>query len=152
MPTPPASNRAGAIQVINVSLTTVKDVASNPPNVTEVAPVKFLPLIVTLVPPVVLPDTGKILLIVAGVTKVKEAKMLLGPPPVLTITPKTPAGLTGVIQVIVVLSTTVILVVTVLPNVTDVAPVKFVPVIVTLFPPALFPAAGEISLITGGII
>ena len=152
MPTPPAPMRAGVIQVIIVALTTVNDVASTPPIVTEVAPVKSLPLIVTSVPPFVLPVNGKIPVIAAGVTKVKEENMVLGPPPVLTITPKAPAGLTGVIQVIVVSLTTVILVATALPNATDVAPVKFVPVIVMLFPPALFPAGGEILLITGGVI
>ncbi len=68
MPTPPAPMRAGVIQVIMVSLTTVNDVASTPPIVSEVAPVKSLPLIVTNVPPFVLPDNGKILLIEAGVT------------------------------------------------------------------------------------
>ena len=152
MPTPPAVGRAGVIQVISVALTTVNDVASTPPIVTEVAPVKSLPLIVANVPPFVLPDNGKIPVIEAGVTNVKEANVLLGPPPVRTITPKAPAGLRGVIQVIVVSSTTVILVETALPNKTDVAPVRFVPVIVILFPPALFPAGGEISLITGGVI
>ncbi len=126
--------------------------ASTPSIVSEVAPIKSLPLIVTNVPPFVLPDNGKILLIEAGVTKVKEANVLLGPPPVRTITPKAPAGLTGVLQVSVVSSTTVILVEAALPNKTDVAPVRFVPVIVTIFPPALFPAGGKILLITGGVI
>lgn len=152
MPTAPAVFRAGVIQVITVALTTVKDVASIPPIVSEVAPVKSLPLIVTSVPPAVLPVNGKIPLIEAGVTKVKEANMLLGPPPVRTITPAAPTGPSGVIQVSVVSSTTVILVETALPNATDVAPVRFVPVIVTIFPPALFPAGGEIVLINGGVI
>lgn len=152
MPTAPGETRAGVIQVITVSLTKLKDVASIPPIVTEVVPVKSLPLIVTRVPPLVLPVNGKILLIEAGVTKVKEANILLGPPPVRTITPAAPTAPMGVIQVSVVSSTTVILVETALPNETDVAPVRFVPVIVTLFPPALFPAGGEIALITGGVI
>ena len=152
MPTPPATMRAGVIQVIMVALTTVNDVASTPPMVTEVAPVKSLPLIVTSVPPFVLPVNGKIPVIEGGVTKVKEENIVLGPPPVRTITPAAPTAPTGVIQVIVVSLTTVILVETALPNETDVAPVRFVPVIVILFPPALFPAGGEISLITGGVI
>jgi hypothetical protein len=37
-------------------------------------------------------------------------------------------------------------------NVTDVAPVKFVPVIVILVPPSVLPYDGEILVITGGII
>ena len=68
MPTPPAVGRDGVIQVIAVALTTVNDVASTPPIVTEVAPVKSLPFIVTNVPPFVLPDNGKIPVIEAGVT------------------------------------------------------------------------------------
>ena len=58
---------AGVIQVIIVSLTTLKDVAFNPPNVTTLAPVKALPLIVTDVPPIVLPNNGKIPVIIGGV-------------------------------------------------------------------------------------
>jgi len=68
MPTAPAPMRAGVIQVIKIALTTVKDVASTPPMVTEVAPVKSLPLIVTSVPPFVLPVNGEIPVIEGGVT------------------------------------------------------------------------------------
>ena len=152
MPKPPAPMREGVIQVIVVALTTVNDVASTPPIVSEVAPVKSLPLIVTNVPPFVLPDSGKTPVIAAGVTKVKDENAPLGPPPVRTITPEAPALLRGVLQVSVVSSTTVILVESALPNRTDVAPVRFVPVIVTIFPPRILPAAGEIALITGGVI
>ena len=152
MPTPPATMRAGVIQVIMVALTTVNDVASTPPMVTEVAPIKSLPLRVTSAPPFVLPVNGEIPLIEGGVTKVKESNVLLGPPPVLTITPEAPDLLRGVLQVSVVSLTTVILVEAALPNRTDVAPVRFVPVIVTIFPPRVLPAGGEISLITGGVI
>ena len=45
----------------------LRDVALNPSNVTDVAPVKFAPVIVTLVPPSVLPDDGEMLLITGGV-------------------------------------------------------------------------------------
>ena len=74
----------------------------------------------------------------------------LGPPPVVTIIPTAPALRAGVIQVIVVLFTIVKEVAAVIPNVTDVAPVKFVPVIVTLVPPAVLPVNCEMLLITGG--
>ena len=57
---------AGVIQVIVVALTTLKDVAFNPPSVTALAPVKSVPLIVTVVPPFIVPDNGKILLITGG--------------------------------------------------------------------------------------
>ena len=59
--------RAGVIQVIVLLFTTLREVADNPPNVTNVAPVKDVPVIVTLVPPVVLPVNGKMLVITGGV-------------------------------------------------------------------------------------
>ena len=67
IPTAPAVVHAGVIQVIVLLFTTLIEVADNPPNVTEVAPVKDVPVIVTLVPPSVLPDDGKILLITEDV-------------------------------------------------------------------------------------
>jgi hypothetical protein len=76
----------------------------------------------------------------------------LGPPPVVTIMPTAPALRAGVIQVIVVLFTIVREVADVIPNVTDVAPVKFVPVIVTLVPPAVPPDDGEMSVMLAGVI
>ena len=67
MPTAPAVVRAGVIQVIVVLFTTLREVAANPPNVTDVAPVKFVPVIVTLVPPAVLPYDNEMPVIFAGV-------------------------------------------------------------------------------------
>ena len=76
----------------------------------------------------------------------------LGPPPVVIIMPTAPALRAGVIQVIVVLFTIVREVAAVIPNVTEVAPVKFVPVIVTVVPPAVPPDDGEMSVMLAGII
>ena len=67
MPTAPAVVRAGVIQDIVVLSTILREVADNPPNVTDVAPVKFVPVIVTFVPPSVLPDDDEMLLITGGV-------------------------------------------------------------------------------------
>ena len=67
MPTAPAVVRAGVIQVIVVLFTTLIFVATNPPNVTEVAPVKDVPVIVTFVPPSVLPDDGEMPVMLGGV-------------------------------------------------------------------------------------
>ena len=67
MPTAPAVVRVGVIQVIVVLFTTLIAVAAKPPNVTEVAPVKFVPVIVTFVPPSVLPDDCEMLVIFGGV-------------------------------------------------------------------------------------
>ena len=66
MSTAPAL-REGVLQVIVVLLTIVREVAGIPSNVTEVAPVKFVPVIVTLVPPSVLPDDDEMPVILAGV-------------------------------------------------------------------------------------
>ncbi len=52
--------------MIVVLLTTLIVVAAKPSNVTDVAPVKFVPVIVALVPPSVLPDDDEILLITGG--------------------------------------------------------------------------------------
>ena len=54
-----------------VGLTTVKLVAGTPPNVTAVAPVRLVPVIVTRVPPRVVPLVGPSDVTVgAGVTNV----------------------------------------------------------------------------------
>ena len=83
----------------------------------------------------------------------KDENAPLGPPPVVTITPAAPTvARAGVIQVTVVLSTTVREVATTPPNVTEVAPVKDVPVIVTLVPPAVLPVNGEMPVIFGGVL
>ena len=78
--------------------------------------------------------------------------VLLVPYSVVTIMPIAPTLRAGVIQVIVVLSTTLIVVAAIPSNVTEVAPVKFVPVIVTFVPPAVLPDDDEMLLITGGAI
>ena len=65
--TAPAVVRAGVIQVIVVLFTRLREVAGNPLNVTKVASVKDVPVIVTLVPPDVLPVNGKMLLITEDV-------------------------------------------------------------------------------------
>ena len=54
--TPPAPGPAGEVAVICVDELTVKLAAAKPPKETAVAPVKFVPVITTLVPPVVLPE------------------------------------------------------------------------------------------------
>ena len=77
---------------------------------------------------------------------------LLVPYSVVTIMPTAPVLRAGVIQVIVVLFTTLIVVADNPSNVTDVAPVKFVPVIVTFVPPSVLPVNCEMLVIFGGVI
>jgi hypothetical protein len=49
-----------------VLFTMLREIAAKPSNVTKVAPVKFVPVIVTLVPPAVLPVNCEMLLITGG--------------------------------------------------------------------------------------
>ena len=57
---------AGLIAVIEVALLTVYEDAEVPPNLTEVAPLKPVPVIATEVPPAVGPEVGD-LLVTAGI-------------------------------------------------------------------------------------
>ena len=66
MPTSPALCE-GVLQVIVVLFTIVREVAAKPSNVTDVASVKDVPVIVTLVPPSILPDDGVMPVIFGGV-------------------------------------------------------------------------------------
>ena len=74
----------------------------------------------------------------------------LVPPGVVTSTLAEPALPAGVVAVIVVASTTTMFVAAAAPMVTPVAPVRSVPVIVTLLPPYVVPLAGEM-LVTVGV-
>ena len=56
---------AGAVAVIDVGLLTVKPVALVAPNLTAVAPLKFVPVMVTVVPPPAGPAVGE-MLVTAG--------------------------------------------------------------------------------------
>ena len=67
MPTAPSLGTVGVIHVIVVLFTTLIVVAAIPPNVTKVAPVKFVPVIVTLVPPVLIPDDGEMSVMLGGI-------------------------------------------------------------------------------------
>jgi len=66
IPTAPVL-RAGVTQVIVVLFTMLREVAAIPSNVTDVTPIKDVPVIVTLVPPSVLPDDGEMPVILGGV-------------------------------------------------------------------------------------
>ena len=63
--------RAGAVAVSDVSaavLLAVTFVAAVLPNITLLAPLKFVPVIVTIVPPAVLPVFGLMLVMVGAAT------------------------------------------------------------------------------------
>ena len=71
------------------------------------------------------------------------------PPGVVTATSRAPAVPDGVVAVMVVAFTTVIPLADAPPMVTPVAPVKLVPVMVTLVPPAAGPTLGLIAVTVG---
>jgi hypothetical protein len=57
---PPDLTLLGVVAVISVSESTVKLAAGAAPNLTDVAPPRLVPVIVTRVPPVTDPDGGAI--------------------------------------------------------------------------------------------
>jgi hypothetical protein len=57
--TAPAADAVGAVVVIDVVLLTVKPVAATAPKLTAVAPVKPVPVSVTVVPPPAEPPVGE---------------------------------------------------------------------------------------------
>ena len=134
--------------VICVSETTVKD-AGVPPNVTPVAPVKLLPVIVTVVPPAAGPVAG-LTPVTLGITAtyVNDPPGLEVPDMLLTQTETVPAEWGGLVVVICVSETTVNDA-GVPPNVTPVAPVKLLPEIVTEVPPVVGPLEGNTPVTLG---
>ena len=80
---------------------------------------------------------------------VSEAVTALVPPGVVTVTLTAPVP-AGEMAVIAVEDVTVKLVAAVAPNLTDVAPVRLTPVIVTLVPPLWGPVGGASELTAGG--
>ena len=131
------------------ALTTVKLVADAPPNETPVAPVKFAPVMVIDVPPDVGPEPGLTDVIVGGPIKEKSPGAVAEPWGVVTTTLAAPMVPGGVVTLIVVALTTVNDAAA-LPIVTDVAPVKSVPVMTAAVPPRLEPKDGLIEVIVGG--
>lgn len=143
----------GTFTVIVESLTTVKPGAVVPPNSTNEAPVKLVPVIVTEV--VAVPVAG--LRPVTAGTGGRKVNLSAGPiaevpTQVVTVTSTgvhdaVPAGETAVIDMG---EFTIKLVALVAPNFTAVALVKSVPLIVTEVPPAGGPDEGLNPLTTGG--
>ena len=113
-------------------------------KVTEVAPVRFVPLIVTLVPTD--PLVGERPVMVGGLTTVNALELVAVPPAVVTLIGPVvvPADTVARIEVA---EVTVKLALTEL-KVTEVAPLKFVPPMVTLVPTG--PLVGAKLVIVGG--
>jgi hypothetical protein len=119
---------AGTVAVIVPELLTV-NVAALPPNETAVAPVKFVPVIVTPVPTAPIAGAKEVM---AGVTVKRDVVTIAPLPGVVTVMGPVVAP-AGTVVVIVPEGLTVKVAATPL-NETAVAPVKAVPVIVTPVP------------------
>ena len=139
----------GVTAVTVVALTTTTEVAALPPTLTELVPVRFVPVIVIAVPPVVGPTFGEIDEIVGPAPSVNPLVRFAVPPGVVTDTVFAPAVPAGVTAVTVVELTTLTEVAATPPIVTELAPVKFVPVIVIAVPPLVGPTFGETDEIVG---
>ena len=137
---------AGATTASDVPLL-VPSVAAVLPKVTEVAPLRFVPLIVTKLPPATGPCAGEIPLIVGAVAS-NVYEVVAVPPGVVTVTMTGPGECAGTVTASEV-PLFVPRVAAVLPNVTEVAPVRFVPVMVALLPPVAGPWVGEMLVIVG---
>jgi hypothetical protein len=137
---------AGTVAVICVAEFTVNVVAATLLNVTAVAPVKFVPVIVTDVPTG--PNVGVNDVIVGGGT-VKLVRLDPVPPGAVTLIGPVVA-VAGTVAVICVAEFTVNVVAATLLNVTAVAPVKFVPVITTDVPAS--PDVGVNDVIVGQVV
>jgi hypothetical protein len=122
LPVVPAATTA----VILVALTTVNEAAAVPPKLTAVAPVKLVPVIVTVCP--VPAEVGLKDVIVGGGRYVKPANV---PVPDAVVTETTPEVPAATVALILVALTTVNVDAAVPPKLTAVAPVKLVPVMVT---------------------
>jgi hypothetical protein len=141
---------AGAVAVIWVSLSTVKPLAAVGPNLTAVAPVNALPVIVTVVPPAVRPEEG-LTAVTAGARMYaywSPLLMALVPPVAVTLTLTVPVP-AGAVAVIWVSLSTVKLLAAVDPKLTPLALVNPLPEIVTLLPPPTGPLLGLTPVTTG---
>lgn len=137
----------GATTVTEVSLTLVSDVPEVPPIVTPVVPLKFVPVIVSVLP-VSGPLDGETDVIVGAATYVKPPVLVAWPPIVVNTTSLAPTVPDGVVTV-----TDVALTVPSMPATppifTPEVVVKLVPVIVTVVPPAVGPLVGVSEVIVG---
>jgi hypothetical protein len=134
------------VALILVGLCTVKVRAAVPPKLTAVAPVKLVPVMVTTCP--VFPDVGVNEVMVGGMAAPIKVKPVIVPTPLAVVTlilPVAPAPITAVMEVAL---TTLNEVAAVPPKLTAVAPVKLVPVNVTVCP--VLAEVGLKELIAGG--
>lgn len=128
--------------VMLVALATLNEAAGVPPKLTAVAPVKLVPVRVTVVPTA---DGLAVALVMVG-AGLKPARVPV-PPGVVTET--LPDALLATTAIMLVELTTVKDVAALPPKLTAVAPVKLVPVMVTVLPPVVM--AGVNAVMVGAL-
>ena len=139
---------AGVFAVIEVAVATTL-VAATPPIFT-VAPIKFVPVIVMVVPPATGPEIGATVVMVGSATYVNAAVLVATPPAVVTTTSFAPTALAGVSAVMEVELTTRTLLAATPPTFTVVAPsTKLVPAIVIDVPAVSGPDGGDTLVMVG---
>jgi hypothetical protein len=142
--------RAGEVTVRVLSLVTSRLVPGVVPNLTAVASVNPVPVIVTAVPPATGPLAGEMLVTVGtGIyVNVSSATIALVPPGVVTRISTVPAVPAGEVAVRLV-SELYVTLAAMVPNVTVDVLVNPVPVMVTAVPPVAGPFAGEMLVTVG---
>src|SRR5580704_2478324 len=142
---------AGVVAVMVVPLRTLTPVAGPPPRLTAAPAAKFVPVIVTAVPPVVKPVFGDTLPTVGAVALYANAleSVPLCPSGLVPVTLTLPAAPAGVVAVIVVLLTKVTTVAALLPRLTVAPATKLVPLIVIGVPPIVEPDTGVTPVTMG---
>ena len=145
---PAACVRVTALMVVGP--VTVKLAAVVVPNLTAVAPMKPVPVTVTVTPPLVVPVPGvNEVMVGMGATYLKWLVDVAVPPTVVTETVTVPATCDLVTALIVVELVTVKLAAVVVPKLIAVAPVRLVPVMVTVTPPLVVPVPGVNEVMVG---
>ena len=141
---------AGEVAVICVADSALSELALVEPNLTSLAPVRFVPVIVTVVPPAAGPLVGSTFVTVGAGMYVNWSPepVELVPPGVLTVTSTVPEP-AGEVAVTCVADSALTPLALVEPNLTSLAPVRFVPVIVTVVPPAAGPLVGSTFVTVG---
>ena len=119
------------------------------PNITALAAVKLVPVMVTVVPPPVDPAVGVNEVMVGGGTNLKFPVDVAVPPTVVTEILTVAAEWGFVLALIVVAFVTVYVAAVVVPNLTALAPVKLVPVTVTVVLPLAGPDVGVKEAMVG---
>jgi hypothetical protein len=144
--------RVGVWQVISVEETTVTDNAAVVPTFTVAPDTYPVPVTVIDTPPAIDGDESGLTAVTVGTgSKLNSSAELVAevPPPVVTVMFTVPADSDGEVATILTDESTVYVEAALEPKSTAVAPVRFVPLIVTDVPPAIGPAVGDTDVTVG---